>query len=222
MAKNVIITGATGMVGKGVLYECLKSSEISKVILINRSNINIDNPKLTEIIVKDFTQIDEIEEQLKNIDACFHCMGVSSVGMSEEEFSKPTFEITKKLADMCYSLNPHMTFNYVSGTGTDSSEKGRVMWARVKGRTENYILNKGFAKAYMFRPGFIIPEKGIKSRTKLYQNMYNIMRPFFPLLKKMNNVTTTTKIGLAMIQTVINGEQELKYLENKHINALVI
>lgn len=220
MAKNVIITGATGMVGKGVLYECLNSPEIAKVILINRSNINISNPKIAEIIVPDFLTVSQIKAQLINIDACFHCMGVSSVGMSEDEFAKPTFDITKQLADLCFEINKDMTFNYVSGVGTDSTEKGRVMWARVKGRTENYILNKGFAKAYMFRPGFIIPEKGIRSRTRLYQSIYNVMRPFFPLLNKLNGITTTTKVGQAMINSLLYPEQELKYLENKDINVM--
>lgn len=221
MAKNIIITGATGMVGKGVLLECLESAQIDTIYLINRSLIDIDNPKIKEILLPNFMHISSIKDQLSDVDACFHCMGVSSVGMTEEEFSKPTFEITAKLADLCFELNPQMTFNYVSGAGTDGLEKGRTMWARVKGKTENYILNKAFAKAYMFRPGFIIPEKGIKSRTKLYQSIYNVMRPFFPILRKMQGVTTTTKIGQVMINTMINPVQELVYLENKHINAMI-
>ncbi|MCG8698725.1 MAG: hypothetical protein MI922_11790, partial [Bacteroidales bacterium] len=136
------------------------------------------------------------------------------------QFSQLTFDITQKLADMCYQLNPSMTFNYVSGTGTDSSEKGRVMWARVKGRTENYVLNKGFEKSYMFRPGLIIPEKGIKSRTRLYNAVYVILWLFFPILKQMKSITTTTKVGLAMINSIKEPQKKLKHLENKDINQL--
>ena len=219
--SNVLITGTTGMVGKGILLECLKSSSIQKITLVNRSPVNIKDPKIREIILKDFMEIETIENQLENIDACFHCMGVSSLGMNEAQYSRLTFEITKKLADICFQHNRKMTFNYVSGTGTDSTEKGKVMWARIKGKTENYILAKGFEKAYMFRPGMIIPGNGIKSRTRLYNSIYFILRPFFPLMKKMNNITTTSKIGQAMINTIKMPAYKVIYLENPDINAIV-
>ena len=217
---NVLITGATGMVGKGILLECIKSPSIHSITLINRSPIEIQDPKIKEIILSDFMEINTVKNQLENINGCFHCMGVSAMGLSEEQYSKLTFDITKKLADICFDHNPKMTFNYVSGSGTDSTEKGKIMWARVKGKTENYVLSKGFDKSYMFRPGFIIPENGIKSRTKLYNRIYTIMRPLFPLLKKMKSITTTTKIGLAMLNTLITPKLNTVYLENKDINHL--
>ena len=218
--SKVLLTGSTGMIGKGVLLECIKSPLIDTVVIINRSPVGIHDPKIKEIILPDFFEINTVKNQMKGIDACFHCMGVSAVGMSEEEYTNLTFGISAKLTDVCFSLNPKMTFIYVSGTGTDSSEKGRQMWARVKGKTENYILAKGFAKAYMFRPGFIIPENGIKSRTKLYNRIYTVMRPLFPLFKKMNSITTTTKIGRAMIQLLNNPKSDVLYFENKQINKL--
>jgi len=217
--NKVIITGSTGMVGQGVLLECLDSTKIEKVLVINRNSLDMQHPKLDEVLLKDFQQIDNEKEKLKGYDACFHCMGVSSVGKTEEQYHELTFDISKSLVDVCYEVNPSMVFNYVSGEGTDSSEKGNTMWARVKGKTENYILNKGFADAYMFRPGAIIPEKGIKSKTSLYNTIYVILRPFFGLLKKLKNITTTTKMGQAMINT-LSAQQALKHLENKDINKL--
>lgn len=216
---NVIITGTTGMVGKSVLLECLDHPQIEKILVINRRSINMKDPKLVEIIHSNFHDLSLIKEQLKSYDACFFCMGVSSVGMNEETYNKLTFDITKHFADVLFEINPEMVFNYVSGTGTDSSEKGNVMWARVKGRTENYILNKGFKAAFMFRPGIIIPEKGIRSSTNWYQYFYNIMTPFFPILKKMSSITTTTKLGKAMINTVLKGYNK-KHLENIDINKI--
>lgn len=216
---NVIITGSTGMVGKGVLLECLDSPKVENILVINRSSLQMQHPKLKEILLKDFTQLATVSNQLLGYDACFFCMGVSVLGLNEEKYTQITLGIIKVFANLLYQINPRMVFNYVSGTGTDSSEKRRSMWARVKGRTENYILQKGFKDAYMFRPGAIIPERGIKSRTNWYQVFYVVMRPFFGLLKKSKNVTTTSKIGWAMINSVENP-QTLKHLENKDINAL--
>lgn len=216
---KVIITGATGMVGKGVLLECLDSPKIEEILVINRNTLGIQHQKLKEVLLKDFSQIHTISNELEGYDGCFYCMGVSAVGMSEENYTQITYNIAKAFADVLFQINPNMIFNYVSGAGTDSSEKGRSMWARVKGKTENYILNKGFKDAYAFRPGAIIPERGIKSRTGWYNTIYVIMRPFFGLLKSSKNVTTTTKIGLAMINS-LDHSQELKHLENKAINVL--
>lgn len=216
---NVIITGSTGMVGKSVLLECIEHPSIDKILLINRSALKFDHPKVDEVLLADFSQMHTIKDQLKDYDACFHCMGISSVGKSEEEFTEITFDLTQKLADILYELNENMVFNYVSGTNTDSTEKGKIMWARVKGKTENYILNKGFKDAYMFRPGAIVPEKGIRSSTGWYNIVYVLLKPFSPLMKKNKNITTTTKFGLAMINSLISPIN-LKHLENIDINQL--
>lgn len=216
-----MITGSSGMVGKGVLLECLNSSHIKSVLVINRSTINIQHAKLKEILLSDFESVNTLKDQLKGFDACFFCMGVSSVGMKEETYHSLTYEITKAFADILSKVNPSMVFNYVSGTGTDSTEKGKIMWARVKGKTENMIFNHGFKDAYAFRPGMIIPEKGIKPKPNWYSALYVIMRPLFPLLKRSKNITSTTKLGKAMINSLFYP-QSLKILHNKDINNLAI
>lgn len=220
MAKHVLITGTTGMVGKGVLLECLDSPEVTAITLVNRSPIDIQHPKIKEIILKDFMDMDSIKPQLTGIDACFHCMGVSAVNVTEEQYKQLTYQVTQRLADVCFDVNPNMIFNYVSGTGTDTTEKSRQMWARVKGKTENYILNKGFGNAYMFRPGIIIPERGTKSSVNWYNAIYVVLKPFFPLLKKLNSITTTTRIGSSMILTLNDPQLSTPYLYNADINAL--
>lgn len=207
------------MVGKGVLLECLDDPRIEKVLVVNRNPVNMEHPKLKEVLLSDFTQIQSHSEQLAGYDACFYCMGVSAIGLSEEKYSVITYDTIKSFADVLFGLNQDMVFNYVSGRGTDSSEKGRVMWARIKGKAENVILGKGFQDAYAFRPGMIIPEKGIKSKTSWYNSIYVVMRPFFGILKKSPNITTTTKIGRAMINSIFHP-MELKHLENRDINGL--
>jgi uncharacterized protein YbjT (DUF2867 family) len=218
---KVIITGSTGMVGQGVLLECLDDPRVTQVLAINRNPVAIKHSKLKEVIHKDFSDFALIQSEFSGFDACFHCMGVSSAGMSEEQYTKFTYDFSLALATACYNSNSNMVFNYVSGTGTDSTENGRSMWARVKGKTENDILKLGFRKAYMFRPGAIQPLRGIKSRTKLYQTIYNIISPFWGIFEWIlgKNLTNTTKIGKAMINSV---EQDLKsvHLENPQINEL--
>jgi uncharacterized protein YbjT (DUF2867 family) len=216
---KVIITGATGMVGRSTLNECLVNDIVQEVLIINRRKLELEHPKLKEVIHTDFKDFSAIEKEFIGYDACFHCMGVTSVGKNEDEFSKLTFDITKSLADHCYAANPNMVFNYVSGAGTDSSEKGNTMWARVKGKTENYILNKGFKDAYMFRLGALIPEGEVSSGTSWYKYIYIAMKPFNPLLKKLKSFTTSSKFGKAMIHSV-HANQALKHLENKDINKL--
>ncbi len=216
---NVIITGATGMVGQSVLLECLVHKSVENILLINRSSINIQNPKVKEVLHKDFSDFSAIKSQLSNYDACFHCMGVSSVGMKEEQYHNFTYNFTHALAKELYEQNPNMVFNYVSGTKTDSSENGNTMWARVKGKTENLILNMGFKDAYAFRAGAILPEKGVKSKTSWVNTLYVILKPIFPILKRMDSIALSSNLGRAMINTVL-FPQELKYLENKDINAL--
>ena len=216
---NVIITGSTGMVGQAVLLECLDSPHVERVLAINRHSLNRQHPKLEELLLPDFLQLETIKDKLKGYDACFYCMGVSALGMSEEAYHKVTYDVTKAFADVLYEVNPGIVFNYVSGAGTDSSEKGKIMWARVKGKTENMVLGKGFKDAYAVRLGTILPEKGIKSRTNWYSYMYVILSPFFPLLKKSKNITTTTKFGKAMINT-LRFPRSNKYLTNKDLNEL--
>ncbi len=216
---NVIITGATGMVGQSVLIECLEHNSVENILLINRSSVNIQSPKVKEVLHKDFSDFSAIKSQMSGYDACFHCMGVSSIGMKEEEFSKYTYDYTNALAKELYNLNPNMVFNYVSGTNTDSSEKGNTMWARVKGKTENLLLNMGFKDVYLFRAGAILPEKGVKSKTSWYNSIYVVLKPIFPLLKKMDSIAMSSNLGKAMINSVL-FPQDLKHLENKDINAL--
>jgi len=218
---KVVITGSTGMVGKAVLLECIDDIRVTEVLLINRTPIDKSHPKVKEVIHKDFMDFTAIQEQMIGYDLCCHCMGVSSAGMSEEQYSKLTFGITEALATTLHRLKPDMVFNYVSGTGTDSTEKGGTMWARIKGKTENMILQKGFKDAYMFRPGIILPERGIKSKTSLYNIFYVIARPIFPLLRMVKSITTTTKIGKAMINTYFYP-QPLKHLEGKNINEMAL
>ncbi len=204
---NVIITGATGMVGKGVLLECLDHPEIEKVLLIGRNSVELKHPKLKELIHKDFSNFSAVKHQVQGYDACFFCMGISSAGMKEEDYKHITYNFTLALAKTLFEINPQITFNYVSGKGTDSTEKGRTMWARVKGKTENDILNLGFKQAYMFRPNAIIPLRGIKSRTKLYQFVYDYFLWLVKLMKALapNSIVNTTQIGLAMINSVSKG-----------------
>jgi len=216
---KVIITGSTGMVGRSTLNECLRNEKVEQVLIVNRKRLGLVHPKLTEVIHADFTNFSPLVDHFKEYDACFHCMGVSSIGMDESQFNTLTFGITKSLADACFTASSSMVMNYVSGTGTDSTEKGKTMWARVKGKTENYILNKGFKDAYMFRLGVLLPEDGIKSSTGWYRIMYVIMAPLFPVLKRMMSVTVSSLFGKAMINTLLYSQPN-KHLENKDINAL--
>lgn len=205
--KKVIITGATGMIGKGVLLECLNHKEISNVLVIGRASIDMEHPKLSELLHEDFTDFSSVSDELQGYDACFFCLGVSAAGLNEDQYKKITYDFTMALAHVLLKHNPEMTFNYVSGQGTDSTEKGRMMWARVKGKTENDLLNLGFKQAYMFRPGAIIPLKGIKSKTKSYQFMYDYFTWLLKVIKVVspNSIVDTTQIGLAMINTVLHG-----------------
>ena len=221
MKLKVVITGATGMVGKGVLLECFDSDNIDSVLVINRRSIDMKHEKLKEIILQDFYDLSPIEDQLTGYDACFFCLGISAYKMSEENYTKITYDMTLHFATTLLNLNPEMTFCYVSGQGTDSTEKSRMMWANVKGKTENAILNMPFRKAYMFRPGFIQPMRGIKSSTKMYNTMYAIMKPFVPLLKLFfsKSMTDTDRVGKAMINSVTIGYDKT-HLDNNDINQL--
>ncbi|MDN5203424.1 epimerase [Fulvivirgaceae bacterium BMA10] len=204
---KVIITGTTGMVGKGVLLECLDHSDITEVLSISRKPIEIEHSKLKELIHQDFSEFASVADQLKGYDACYACMGVSAAGLKEEQYTKLTHTFTLSLAKELLILNKDMTFNYVSGEGTDSSEKGRGMWARVKGKTENDLLNLGFAQAFMFRPGAIIPLRGVEPSSKLYKFLIRYLKWLIKLIKMIapKAVVDTTQIGLAMINVTKNG-----------------
>lgn len=204
---KAIITGASGMVGRGVLLECLDHEAVTEVLVINRNPLGIQHPKLKEVIHRDFADFTAIQSQLEGYDACFFCMGVSSVGMNEADYRRVTYDFALALARVLRTLNPGMTFNYVSGVGTDSTEKGRSMWARVKGKTENDLIGLGFKQAYMFRPGMIIPKRGIKSRTKAYQFLYDYFLWLVNLVKffSPNSVVDTTQVGKAMINSALKG-----------------
>lgn len=219
--KKVIITGATGMVGKAVLLECLDHELINEVLVIGRNSIGMSHPKLHELIHSDFSDFQGVKEVLTNFDACFFCMGVSSGGVKEDKYKKITYDYTLALANVLFEKNPEMTFNYVSGVGTDSTENGRIMWARVKGKTENDILKLGFKHAFMFRPNAIIPLRGIKSKTKVYQFMYDYFTWLIKLYKFLspNSVVDTTQLGLAMINSMLRGYSK-NVIEPEDIIAL--
>ena len=216
---KVIITGSTGMVGKGVLIQCLEDNRIKKILLVNRTSIKLNNPKIKEIICDNFLNLADYEKDFIGYDACFHCMGISVVGSSDKYYKTTTYDITKIITDLVFKGNKNAVFNYVTGEGTDSSEKGPIRWARIKGKAENYILQKGFKDSYMFRAGIIVPEKGIKSRTKIYNLFYVLMTPVYPILKLLPFITTTSKLGNAMINTLFFSYKK-KIINNIHINKI--
>jgi uncharacterized protein YbjT (DUF2867 family) len=218
---NVIIFGATGMVGQGVLRESLADADVAHVTTIGRSATGQRHPKLTELVHGNLAELTPIAEQLAGFDACFFCLGVSAAGLSEAEYRRLTFDLTLGAAKTLVETNPAMTFVYVSGAGTDSSEKGRVMWARVKGATENALLAMPFKGAYMFRPGIIQPLDGITSRTPAYRLLYKVFTPLFPLLRAVapQVVTDTKTVGRAMLRVAKTGAA-MQLVEQRDINAL--
>ena len=208
------------MVGRGILLECLKNKDIDKVISIGRKPLDIQNEKIDEIIVDDFRELKSDNEKLQNSTACFFAAGISALGLTEEKYYEITHDLTLHLAKICYELNPNSIFCYVSGAGTDSSEKGRMMWARVKGKTENDLLKIDFKSVYLFRPGYIQPMDGIKSRTALYNALYMVFKPIYFILKAFpSSATSTRNLAKAMINTISKGYSE-NILENKDINLL--
>jgi uncharacterized protein YbjT (DUF2867 family) len=218
---NAIIFGGTGMVGQGVLRECLLDPQILHVLSIVRSPSGQQHPKLRELVHANFFDFSEIESELTGFDATFFCLGATSAGKTEEQYSRVTYDITMAVAEPLARLNPEMTFVFVSGAGTDSTESGRSMWARVKGKTENALMRLPFKAAYMFRPGVIQPMHGIKSKTPLYRIPYLILWPLMPWLRKRfpRYVTTTEQIGRAMIAVAKYGAPK-SVLQNADINKL--
>jgi hypothetical protein len=206
MKIKAIITGTTGMVGEGVLQECLSHPDVEEILVINRKPCGISHSKLTEIIHSDFFNLTPVADKLTGYNACFFCLGVSSVGISEEQYYNLTYNLTMNFGQLLAGQNPDMTFCYISGAGTDSSEKGRMNWARVKGKTENDLMKLPFKKVFACRPGFMLPSKGAKNIPgyyKIFRYLYPVLLPIFP-----NHVSTLKEVALAMINSVIYGHEK--------------
>ena len=214
---KLVLTGATGMVGEGVLHECLQRNDVAEVLVINRKSCGVSHAKLKEIIHADFFDLSAIEGQLLQYDACLFCLGVSSVGMKEPEYRRLTYDLTMHVAGTLSRLNENMTFCYISGASTDSTEKGKMMWARVKGKTENDLMKLGFKQVSNFRPGILEPTKGLKNTLGLYK-YFGWILPIIRMLAP-NHISTLKQLGTAMINAVTKGYPK-QIVEVKDIIAL--
>lgn len=217
---RAMIFGATGMIGRGVLLECLESADVESVLAVGRRSCGVSDTMVDELLLPDLFEIGDVANRLGGCDACFYCLGVSSTGMSEAEYRRVTYDLTVAIMNAVVGANSDVTICFVSGQGTDSSERGRVMWARVKGEAENHVLGLP-VRAYVFRPGLIQPMKGVRSGVALYQALYTVMRPVTPLLRRLfpGFVTSTVAVGLAMIRAVTRGCPK-RILETRDINVL--
>jgi uncharacterized protein YbjT (DUF2867 family) len=217
---NVIVFGATGMVGQGVLRECLLAAYVKSVLAVGRTATGVQNPKLRDLVHSDLCNYESIKPQLTGFDACFFCLGVTSSGMTEEAYERVTYGITVAAAKTLCPLNPEMTFIFVSGAGSDSTEHGKVMWARIKGKAENAVMRLPFASSYAFRPAIIQPLYGARSKTTLYHVIYSIFKPLFPILRRAfpDHVLTTQEMGQAMLNVARDGYPK-RILESKDIHA---
>lgn len=210
------------MVGKGVLLECLDDARVDEVLLISRNPIDLTHPKIREVLHQNFFDFGRIQSQFAGLDACFFCLGVSSVGLSETEYFRLTYDLTLAAGTaLAATTAGRLTFCYVSGVGTDSTERGRTGWARIKGKTENALLRLPFKAAYMFRPGYIQPLRGIESKTRWYQALYDVLGPLYPIIRRLfpRYVTTTVNMGRAMIQVAAVGSTK-RILTSAEINHL--
>jgi len=218
---KVILFGASGMVGQGVLRECQRDAGVETVLAVGRSAIANASGKLHQLVVPDLARIADQAEALQGYDACFFCLGVSAAGMSEARYTELTYDLTLSIANTLAAHNPGLTFIYVSGAGTDSSESGGSMWARVKGRTENALLRLPIKAAFMFRPGVIQPLHGVRSKTRSYRLFYLLSAPLLPLLRRLfpRHITTTEQMGRAMIKLARQGGPK-PVLEAADINAV--
>jgi uncharacterized protein YbjT (DUF2867 family) len=212
---RVILTGVTGMVGEGVLLECLESPDVTKILTVSRKQTNHTHPKLEQVLVPDFRKLDDVETKLSGYDACFYCAGVSSVGMSEADYTLISYETPVTFATTLARLNPNMVFTYVTGARTDSTEKGSTMWARVKGRAENALMKLPFKGVYNFRPGLMTPKKGQKH----VKTLFRVALVFTPVMKLFLPALTLAQVGQAMIRCVKNGAPK-QVLEIADIKAL--
>jgi uncharacterized protein YbjT (DUF2867 family) len=218
---NVVLFGASGMVGQGVLRECLRDPSVQQVLSVGRAKLNEQHSKLVQIVSSDLFDLGKFEARLRDLDACFFCLGVSSAGMTEDQYRHLTHDLTVSVASTLARLNPAMTFVYVSGSGSDRTERGGTMWARVKGATENALLRMPFKAAFMFRPGVIIPLEGIKSKTRSYRVLYDVLGPILRVLYRIRpgSMTTTEQLGLAMLELARTGGPDA-ILDGKAINAM--
>jgi len=220
-AMRIVVFGATGMVGQGVLRECLLASDVELALAVGRAATGQRHDKLRELVTDNLFDLGRNRGDLTGFDACFFCLGVSAAGMGAADYRRVTRDLTLSVGQTLVQLNPGMTFIYVSGAGTDSTERGRSMWARVKGETENALLRLPFKAAHMFRPGYIQPLHGVKSRTRWYRAAYAAMGPFYPLLRAgfPRTVTTTEEVGKAMLEVARQGAPRA-VLETADINEL--
>ncbi|WP_446215983.1 NAD-dependent epimerase/dehydratase family protein [Micromonospora sp. IBHARD004] len=214
---RVVVFGATGMVGQGVLRECLLADDVESVLVVGRTGTGLRHPKLREIIHRDFTDFAPIADELAGLDACFYCLGVSAAGLNEADYTRVTYDYTLAAARTLAATSPGLTFVYVSGAGTDSSERGRARWARVKGRTENAVLAL-LPNGYAFRPGFIQPMHGAVSKTGWYRVLYRMTTPLYPVLRRLfpGQVTTTELVGRAMLRVAREGSPR-RVLESRDL-----
>lgn len=211
---KVILTGATGMVGEGVLFECLDNTAVTEVLVVGRRHYEMQHSKLKELLVPDFFKIDNYANRLSGYDACFYCAGISSVGMKEAGYNKITYDTTMVFAKTVLAQNPGMIFCFVSGRSTDSSEKGKLMWARIKGKTENALMKFGFKAEYNFRPALMLPTQGQKSVKRSYKILGSIFKYIIP-----KATLTLSQVGKAMINAVSTGYHK-QILEVEDIRAL--
>jgi uncharacterized protein YbjT (DUF2867 family) len=217
---RVILFGATGMIGQGVLRECLLDSRVSRVLSIGRAASGKKHEKLEDLVVADLYDYSAVAAKLSGYDACFFCLGITSAGMSEAEYTRITFDLSLAAASALVRANPRMRMCFISGAGADSSERGRTMWARVKGRAENALLAMPFEQVTIFRPGIIQPLHGIRSRTFSYRLLYAVLSPLIPVVHALapGQITTTERIGRAMLQVARVGSAK-RVLTNADINA---
>jgi uncharacterized protein YbjT (DUF2867 family) len=217
---KILVFGATGMVGQGVVRECLLADDVTEVVSVGRSSPGVDDPKFREVLRTDLADLGDVAE-LSGVDACFFCLGVPSAGMKEADYTKITYGLTMSAARAVAEHNAEATFVYVSGQGADSSEKGRVMWARVRGRTENALLATSL-NAYILRPGYIQPMHGARSRVTLYRTIYRVTSVLYPVLKRLagNHIATTEVIGRAMLALARGADPGTRILNSPEMNAL--
>ena len=218
---RILLFGASGMVGQGVLRECLLDTAVKEVVCVGREPLKEQHPKLKQIVIKDLFRLADQSQEFEGFDGCFFTIGISAAGLTEAEYARVNLDLPESIGELLSRLNPQMSFVYVSGAGCDSSEKGSVMWARVKGKTENRLLRLPFRRAYMFRPAIVVPKNGESSKTPLYNYFYIFLRPFFGLLEKLPGgvVATTEDIGRSFL-LLVKSATNSRVVESSELRAL--